>query len=78
MEGERAVNFGEKLRRLREIRGLKQEELGQALHTTQRKISYLENGQNEPSLYDLKMFCTFFHVSADYMLGLPYDLDHPR
>lgn len=64
------MTFGEKLRELRQDRGLTQAQLGNELKTTQRKISYLENDKNEPSIEDLKRLCLFFEVSADYFLGL--------
>ena len=64
------LSFGEKIRLLRENMELTQTELGQALHMTQRRVSYIECGQNEPSLDDIRAFCRFFHVSADYLLGL--------
>lgn len=44
---------------------------------TQRKISYIECGKNEPSIDDIAALCTFFHVSADYLLGLPSNLPFP-
>ncbi len=65
------MTFGETLRELRQDRGLTQKELGEALKTTQRKISYLETDKNEPSIEDLKRLCIFFDVSADSFLGLP-------
>ncbi len=65
------MSLGEKLRALREEKGLTQGELGKALHMTQRKISYLENDRFEPNLQDLRELCLFFRVSADALLGLP-------
>lgn len=65
------MTFGERLRELRQDRGLTQKQLGEELNTTQRKISYLETDKNEPSIEDLKLLCLFFEVSADYFLGLP-------
>lgn len=71
------LTFGEKLRLLREQRELNQTELGAAVHMTQRKISYLENGTYEPGMDDLKALCTYFRVSADYFLGFPKNLPYP-
>lgn len=65
------LTFGEKIRNLREDRDLNQTELGQAVHMTQRKISYLECGKCEPSMDDIMALCRFFKVSADYLLGIP-------
>ena len=64
------LTIGEKIRNLREDSNLTQGALGEALHMTQRKISYLENNQYEPSLQDITAICRFFGVTADYLLGL--------
>ena len=64
------ITFGEKIRNLREDAELSQKELGEAINTTQRKISYIECGRYEPSLSDIIALCKFFEVSADYLLGL--------
>lgn len=64
------LTFGEKIRNLREDRDLNQTQLGKEVNMTQRKISYIECGKYEPSMEDIVVFCRFFHVSADYLLGL--------
>ena len=64
------LSFGEKMKNLREDHDLTQGQLGEKLNMTQRKISYIENDKYEPSIDDIKTICTFFNVSADYMLGL--------
>ena len=72
------LTLGEKIRLLREERELNQTELGQAVNMTQRKISYLERDQYEPSLEDIRLLCKFFQVSADYLLGFPKHLPYPK
>ena len=72
------LSFGEKIRLLRENRELNQTELGRAVNMTQRKVSYLENDQYEPSVEDLKVLCSFFNVSADYLLGFKKHLPYPK
>ena len=64
------LNFGERIRNLREDRDLTQSELGSQVNMTQRKISYIERGKYEPSIDDIVSFCKFFDVSSDYLLGL--------
>lgn len=64
------LTFGEKIRNLREDRDLNQTQLGKEVNMTQRKISYIECGKYEPSIEDIVVLCRFFHVSADYLLGL--------
>ena len=65
------LSLGEKIRNLREDMDLNQTQLGNAVNMTQRKISYIECGKNEPSVEDIIAFCRFFKVSADYLLGIP-------
>lgn len=65
------LSFGEKIRNLREDADLNQTQLANALHMTQRKISYIECGKYEPSIADIIAFCHFFRVSADFLLGIP-------
>ena len=64
------LSFGDKIRNLREDADLNQTQLGQMLNMTQRKISYIECGQYEPSVDDIIAFCRYFKVSSDYLLGL--------
>ena len=70
--------FGEKIKAFREDLDMNQTELGKMVNMTQRKISYIECGKCEPSIEDIKSFCNFFGVSADYMLGLKKGLEYPE
>lgn len=72
------LTFGQRVRLLREELELSQADVGQALHMTQRKVSYLENDRYEPSLEDLKALCAYFHVSADYLLGFAKPYPYPK
>lgn len=69
------LSFGEKLRNLREDADLSQEQLGKAVNMTQRKISYMERDEFEPSIGDLVALCRFFEVSADYLLGIKDEVE---
>ena len=64
------LTFGEKIRNLREDANLTQEQLGKQVNMTQRKVSYIEHNQYEPSIEDIKALCSFFKVSSDYLIGL--------
>ena len=66
------LSLGEKIRNLREDKDMNQTELGKAVNMTQRKISYIECGKYEPSVEDIVAFCHYFKISADYLLGIPY------
>ncbi len=72
------MTVGERIRVLRETVGISQQALGSRLNMTQRKISYLENDKYEPSIDDIREICLCFGVSADYLLGLPEHLAHPK
>ena len=72
------LKFGEKIKAFREDLDMNQTELGKAVNMTQRKISYIECGKCEPSIEDIKSFCNFFGVSADYLLGLKKGLEYPE
>lgn len=69
-----ALQFGEKIRYLREMCEMTQAELGRAVQMTQRKVSYIECGRYEPGIEDIVALCRYFRVSADYLLGLPEGL----
>ncbi len=70
--------IGEKIKAFREDLDMNQTALGKMVNMTQRKISYIECGKYEPSIEDIKAFCNFFGVSADYLLGLKKGLDYPE
>ena len=74
------MTFGERLRCLREEREprLTQTQLARETGISQRKISYLERGELEPSLDDLRRLCLYYRVSEDYLLDLPAGLPYPR
>ena len=63
------TNFSQRLKLLRIENNLSQIELAKALTITQRRVSYLEQGQTEPDLELLNKLCDFFDVSADFILG---------
>ena len=72
------LSFGEKIKLLRENMELSQKQLGESVNMTQRKISYIEHNKYEPGLEDIRAFCRFFNVSADYLLGFSKHLPYPK
>ncbi|MBR3973740.1 MAG: helix-turn-helix transcriptional regulator [Oscillospiraceae bacterium] len=72
------LTFGEKIKLLREEKEMNQSELGRAVNMTQRKVSYIERDRYEPGLKDIRALCSFFNVSADYLLGFSRNLPYPR
>lgn len=61
---------GERIRRLRESRGIEQMALGRALNASQQTISKIENGQTQIAPDMLIRVATYFDVTTDYLLGL--------
>ena len=62
--------YWEILRELREDRDIKQKEIAALLGTTQQVYSRYEKGINALPIHHLRTLCEFYHVSADYLLGL--------
>lgn len=64
------VDFGEKVRALREARGLSQVQFAELLGVTKGMISAYETSVRMPSYKVLIRIARLFSVSADYLLGL--------
>ncbi len=62
--------FAQRLRELRQEKGLSMKQLAKELGTTDAAISNWENEINEPKISYLRSIAMFFNVSADYLLGL--------
>ena len=72
------MTCGEKIRVFREDMDMSQTQLGRAVNMTQRKISYIECGKYSPSIEDVRAFCLFFRVSADYLLDIEEGMNYPE
>lgn len=55
-----------------------QRELAKAIGYHQVQIARYETGENTAPIQYLVKFCEHYHVSADYILGLPRGLEWPR
>ena len=62
--------FSERLKQLRLEHNLTQVQLAKALQMGQATISAYESNTNRPNDEVICSLCQFFHVSADYLLGL--------
>lgn len=61
--------IGERIRMLREEKNLTQQDLAEAINSTQQKISNYEKGPIEPDYETLKSIADFFGTTTDYLLG---------
>ena len=64
------VEFGLRLKRAREKKGLNQTELGLATGLKPSAIGHFEKERRAPSFKNLYILCSALNVSADYILGL--------
>lgn len=64
------MGFDERIRQLRQARGISQVELSAALDVTKQSVSNWENNNIQPSIDILIRLSRYFSVSTDYILGL--------
>lgn len=69
-QGGHLMDYRERLRELREARGLTQAEVGQILNKSQQGYNHIETGRAELKIEDLVRLCRFYRLSADYVIGL--------
>ena len=65
--------YQKRIRDLREDADKTQEEIAQMLGTSQTMYARYERGANELPIRHLLTLCSYYHVSADYFLGLKED-----
>lgn len=63
-------HIGDRIRYLREERGLKQKELATKFYVEENTWSQYENYVRKPSIDTIKGIAEFFEVSTDYLLGI--------
>ena len=61
--------FSERLRELRQNKGLSQSQLADALNISKSAISMYELGKREPDLEALEGIADFFNVDINYLIG---------
>lgn len=64
------VDFGKRLKELRQGAGLTQQQLAERIWVTKASISYYELSERDPSPEILVKIAKAFHVTTDYLLGL--------
>lgn len=62
-----------KLKKLREINNLKQNDLVKVLYTSQRQISLYETGKRKLNEDQIRVICKHYKISADWLLGVDED-----
>lgn len=64
------MKIGQKIKNLRKINNLNQNELSNAIHVTQASLSLYENGNKLPSIDVLIRISEYFKVSLDWLCDL--------
>ena len=64
------MTYAQKLRMLREQRGLSQKEVADLLQTTQQYYGKYETEQRPLPITHLITLCKFYNVTSDWLLGL--------
>lgn len=70
MSSEMKINLGQRLKELREEKGLTQKQLSEKLGINSVTYLHYEKEQREPPLSLLADISRFYGVSVDYLLGL--------
>lgn len=72
------MSIGERLKDTRIDYDHEQKDTAEILKVTEKQIIRYEKDRQEMGIQKLRDFCLYYHVSADYILGLPKDLKWPR
>lgn len=64
------MDFGNKLKELRQQAGLTQKQLAEQLGVTKSVISFYERSERTPSPDVLRKLASVFHVSTDFLLDI--------
>ena len=72
------MEFGERLRSLREKKRITQKELAKLFKIAESTVSMYERGEREPNFEIVNKLANFFGVSIDYLLGRTDDPTPPQ
>jgi len=72
------MEYYERLRQAREDADLTQSQVAEFLKVSQSYFSRQELGKKPFQIEQLAKLCEYYQVSADYILGLPDSMKHPR
>ena len=72
------MKYYQRIKDLRTDKDLSQKEIADMLQCSQTYYSMYELGKRKLPIDKLQKLCMFYNVSADYILGLPKNLNWPR
>ena len=65
------MKYQQRIRDLREDHDMTQAQVALLLGTTKNQVGKYERGEQDMNIKHLITLCSFYNVSADYVLGLP-------
>ncbi len=71
------MDYVDRLKKLRKKMKVSQREVAEILGCQQSAISKYETRKAKYTIENIITLCEFYHVSADYVFGLPDDLTYP-
>lgn len=72
------MKYYDRIQETRKDKDIGQKEIADYLNITQQQYSLYETGKRKLPTELLPKICLYLQTSADYILGLPRDLDWPR
>lgn len=72
------MDYIDRLTNLRNDREIDQKAIAELLGVKQSAISKYEKRRAQYKVDDIIKLCIYYGVSADYILGLPDNLEHPK
>lgn len=67
------MSLGKKIKKLREEKGIRQEDIGKLFNVSKSAVSQWENDIRTPDMGIIIKLADFFDVSTDYLLGRTND-----
>lgn len=71
------MTIGERIKTIRERRGLNKTKFGDKIHISISAVTKLENGQNNPSDQTISLICSCFGVNRSWLLTGNGEMDSP-
>lgn len=62
-------DYADRMKELRENKGITQKELADALNVTQTAVTYWETRKREPSIEMIRKIAEYFEVAPSYLMG---------
>ena len=69
------MNYQENLRKIREERGISEEQIAELLGRSRQSYQNIEKGKTGLKIHELVTLAEFYNVSADHLLGLDQETE---